>query len=638
MSTIVLSDFNGILPRYGSQSLPDNCATTARNVKLESGEIRAWRKPVAEYQCMQQGVRKIFKMDAAGGATTWCEWTKDTDVCYGPLADNNEFRIYYSEGGVCKKTNYDLCTDGNGPAPRNWYYMGVPYPEGELNAKANRVPNDPDQWAKDHPNDPYEEYSADNTENRAYVYTYVAEFGSITEESAPSDPVEVTCDISGGSVSLSGFVDPPTDHVNITKVRIYRSVTGQTTATYLFVDEIDLVNHKFPESGVSLNTVSFENRTYNDARTAAQLGKDLDSLYFYPPPENLKGLVSMPNGFLAGFVSNQVWFSEPYLPHAWPPTYMLTTDSPIVGLGVYGNTLVVMTTRQPYTISGTHPGSMTQEMQPMMQPCMSKQSIAYDQYGVMYASSYGLVVIAGGQMDVFTRPLVTQDDWLEKLPSTMNAVMYNNKYVLSYRQGTKSNIYIFSRGDQPVLTEYAFTPVTMHVERGTGNLYALKEEDNKIYWLDGDNLNKEPFEWTSKVFANPYATSFSAMKLDASYRNDIDYEGYALQRTEAITFNKWAWDSWDNKQSNAENNGAQMNWYQVNGSEMKPVPDELDVVYVSVTIYADGKAIYTRLFNNVQSVRIPPVKAYKWQVQIVGTIDVRAFAMATSMRELASPK
>ena len=118
----------------------------------------------------------------------------------------------------------------------------------------------------------------------------------------------------------------------------------------------------------------------------------------------------MPNGFLAGFVHNQVWFSEPYLPHAWPTDYMLTTDSPIVGLGVYGSTLVVATTRQPYTISGTSPASMTQEKQPMSQPCVSKRSIAYDQYGVLYASAYGVVALAAGQMDVFTRPIVSQDE------------------------------------------------------------------------------------------------------------------------------------------------------------------------------------------------------------------------------------
>ncbi|MGN1208694.1 MAG: hypothetical protein ACI4SV_00210, partial [Duodenibacillus sp.] len=421
MSTILLNNFTGIFPRMSGTLLPDNAAQEARNVKLQSGEVRPWKRAIKIQKALQEGVTSIFKMEGAGGLSVWCEWVADTDVCYGPVADQEEFRIYYSEGGVCKKTNWEMCSRGTGPAPRNWYYMGTPSPKGKPTLKANRIPNDPDEWENDHPDDPYEEYSAQNTDNRVYVYTYVSEFGSIVEESAPGDPADIVCDTEGGSVEVSGFANPPTDHLNITRIRLYRAVTGSSSTVYMLVDELPLKNHEFPDSGTSLNGVRWKGGVYTDTRRAAQLGKELDSLYFSEPPEGLKGLVSMPNGFLAGFVHNQVWFSEPYLPHAWPSTYMLTTDSPIVGLGVYGNTLVVTTTRQPYTISGTHPSSMAQEKQPMLQPCVNKRSIAYDQYGVLYASSYGLVAIAGGQMDVFTREIITQDEWQNFNPTTMTA-------------------------------------------------------------------------------------------------------------------------------------------------------------------------------------------------------------------------
>ena len=637
MSTVLLTNFTGIFPRMGATALPDNAAQVARNTKLFSGELRAWRKPVPVQRVQKSGVHSIFKMESASGTSLWCEWTEDTDVCYGPVADEEEFRIYYSEGGVCKKTNWELCSEGTGPAPRNWLYMGVPHPKGKPTLKANRIPNDKEEWEEKYPDKPYEEFSADNTDNRVYVYTYVSSFGSVKEESAPSDPAEVVCDTVGGSVEISGFVDPPTDHLNITAIRIYRAVTGASNVIYMLVDELSLRDNKMPETGLSLNGIRWTNYTYTDTRTVAQLGKELDSTMYSEPPEGLRGLVSMPNGFLAGFVSNQIWFSEPYLPHAWPSTYMLTTDSPIVGLGVYGNTLVVATTRQPYTISGTHPASMAQEKQPMIQPCVSKRSIAYDQYGVLYASAYGLVAIAGGQMDVFTTPIITQDEWQTYNPTTFVAAMYNNQYMVGFRRADGNSMLVFSRNDQPALINYDFVPLAMHVERGTGRLFCLNEQDNTIYQMDADALNREAYEWRSKRFVNPYLTSFAAMKLDADYNANSSYEEWQAAREELIKANRTIWEERKGKSLLGELNAVGMNHFEVNGSLMNTVPSLAEFRTVTVTLFADGKEIYSRVFDSVEAVRIPPATGYAWEVRLTGNLDVRSFAMSTSMRELASP-
>lgn len=642
MSTIQLSNFTGILPRTSDTGLPDNAATVATNVKLMSGEVRPWKKPVAVQKTIRRGVVSIFKMDGADGSSLWCEWTKDTDVCYSPLADQDEYRIYYSEDGACKKSNWDLCSDDSNPArdeapPYMWLHMGVPYPEKAPEVTATRVPNDPDKWEQDHPDDPYEEYSADNTDNRAYVYTYVSEFGSLEEESAPSEAAEVVCDTEGGTVHVTGFVDPPTDHYNITKIRLYRAVTGSSSTVYMLVDEMDLVDHKFPESGRSLNGVDWSNSTYDDKRSVVQLGKSLDSLNYTPPPEGLRGLVSMPNGFLAGFIRNEVWFSEPYLPHAWPSDYMLTTDSPIVGLGVYGNTLVVATTRQPYTISGTHPSAMTQEKQPMIQPCVSKRSIAYDQYGVLYASAYGLVAIAGGQMDVFTRPIITQDEWQGFNPSTITAAMYNNLYMAAYRSADKNRMLVFARSDSPALVTYDFTPTAMHVERATGRLFCVNEIDETIYRMDADEINAEVYEWKSKRFVNPYWTSFAAMKLDASYGDNADYGYYLERREEILTFNKNIWETYKDESILGDLHSCMPNTVQVNGDLMEDIPTFPEYRWVTVTLIADGEEVYTRGFDSIQAVRVPAVRAHSWQVKLAGNLQIRTFAMSTSMRELASP-
>lgn len=642
MSTILLNNFDGIYPRISDTGLPDNAGTVATNVKLTSGEIRPWKKPVAVQATIQSGVTSIFKLEGANGGSIWCEWVEDTDVCYSPLADESEYRIYYSQGGVCKKSNYAMASastaEGREAAPPyTWLHMGVPHPTVKLTVTATRVPNDPDKWEEDHPDDPYEEYSADNTDNRVYVYTYVSQFGDLEEESAPSDPTEVVCDTVGGEVHISGFGNPPTDHYNITKIRLYRAVTGSSTTVYMLVDEFNLVNHQFPESGRSLNGVDWENSTYDDTRLVTQLGKSLDSLYYDPPPEGLRGLVSMPNGFLAGFVHNQVWFSEPYLPHAWPSNYMLTTDSPIVGLGVYGNTLVVATTRQPYTISGTHPAAMTQDKQPMIQPCVSKRSIAYDQHGVLYASAYGLVIIAGGQMDIFTRPIITQDEWQDYNPATITAIMYNNLYMAAYRRAQGNGILVFARSDTPALTNYKFTPTAMHVERATGRLYCLQESDSTIYRMDSDPINAEVYEWVSKRFVNPYWTGFSAMKLDAEFNANENYDYYMELREEVLANNAAIWDAYENDSILGDFNSCMPNTVQVNGDLLEDIPTFPEYRTVTVTLIADGEEIYTRSFDSIQAVRIPPVRAHDWQIRLAGNMQIRSFSMATTMAELARP-
>lgn len=638
MSTILLNNFSGIIPKTSPTNLQDNQATNARNVKLQSGEIRPYRRPVAVHKVLQHGVTTIFKLEGVRGASVWLEWQDDTDVCYSPIADNDEFRIYYSEGGVCKKTNYSMAVDGDGAPPNKWLYLGVPYPAGKPTLKAHRIPNDKTKWEQEHPGQEYEEFSADNTSNRAYVYTYVAQFGEVEEESAPSEAASVICDTVGGSVEVSGFANPPTDHVNITKIRLYRTVSGSSSVIYQLVDELPLTDHKFPATGASLYGVQWKNGTYVDTRTAAQLGKELDSLNYTPPPEGLRGLVAMPNGFLAGFVHNQVWFSEPYLPHAWPTDYMLTTDSPIVGLGVYGSTLVVATTRQPYTISGTSPASMTQEKQPMSQPCVSKRSIAYDQYGVLYASAYGVVALAAGQMDVFTRPIVSQDEWKEYNPSTMVGAMYNNQYIVAYRKASETALLVFARGETPELVTIDFSPTAMHIERGSGRLFCLAEADNQIYEIDADPVNKEQYLWQSKRFVNPYMTGFDSMKLDADFGSNIDIVEWEAKRQEIIEYNAQVWEERKGKSLLGELNAVVLNTFDVNGGLLKPNLSKADFRSVTVTLYADGKEVYTKTFTSIQACRVPAWKGYAWQVRISGTVAVRSFSMSTAMSDLASPQ
>ena len=641
MTTVSISGFSGISPRTGPTLLAQNQAQQASNIKLQSGECRPWQNPIKVYTPVQSAIVSIYKLLGPAGATQWLEFTTDTDIVSAPLADTTDYRVYYTSSGFSpRKTNWALATSGvTGAYPRAYYNMGVPTPAAAptLSASGGSAP----------------------TEVRAYVYTYLSTFGSLTEESAPSPAQLVTCNTSGATVTISGWSTAPTTaaNYNITGIRIYRTVTGASTVTYQYVDQISVT----PATGAvvsgstSTGGVVLSGTTYGDTYTVAQLGTAIVSTNYTPPPSALQGLVAMPNGMLAGFTSNQVWFCEPYLPHAWPTAYMQAVDAPIVGLGVYGNTLVVCTTRNPYLMTGTTPSQISVERLPMPQPCISKRSIAFDQYGVLYASPNGLVGIGAGIQDLVTTPLYTRDDWQLLQPSTMQGVVYNNLYIGFYvsQSGTRSSI-VMARNDTPTLVTFDYPANAVFVERSTGYIYAVSNVDNCIYQLDADATSSTTYQWKSKRFIQSHPVNFSALKVTA------DFAALALPSTStavaiydaavfAATLSPLTSNGGDMNgglQSGLITNTdpffnspplpyGTINTYMVNGSALDPTPANSDVHFVAVQVYADSVLVFSTGITSNEPIRMPAnTKAYAWEVLISGTAPCRQFSMATSISEL----
>lgn len=600
MPFIKLEDFSGIVPRTGPTRLDATQAQLANNVKLQSRELRSWALPLLEYVPTTANVQTIYHIDSPSGEKYWLEWATDVDMVPGPVADIDEFRYYYTGDGAPKKTNWDLATNGgtgSRPFPDEWLYMGVPAPTGAPTLVASS--------------------SSGTTETRAYVYTYISEFGDVKEESAPSPAATVTVDTTGANVTVSGFTAPPTTGYNITARRIYRTITGATTVTYSFVAEIPLAT-----------------TSYVDSKTVAELGSELPSLFWTPPPADLKGLVAMPNGILAGFIGNQVWLCEPYYPHAWPESYMLTVDYPIVGLGVYETNLVVCTTRFPYLISGVSPVSMSQQKLPIPQPCVSKRSIASDQYGVLYASPNGLVSLGAGSQDVVTVPLYTRDEWQALDPATMVGAIYNNMYMgFTTINGARTG-FVLSRGDIPPLIHFDFPTRSLFVDRSTSDIYAVNEVDNKVYHLDASEINFTTYEWLSKTFTMPNPMNFGAIKIgaDFSFMNDIDaYIAYvdAIKAENAILFADYT--------GNVEGqlNTGVLNQFALNGCLLLDIPEQGTNRFITVIVYADGEIIWQGDILSPEPLRLPALeKAYNYEIRISGNTPVRFFAMASSIAEL----
>jgi hypothetical protein len=384
---------------------------------------------------------------------------------------------------------------------------------------------------------------------------------------------------------------------------------------------------------VSINpTTGVASGSFVDNISAANLGAALASSYFTPPPDSLQGLIAMPNGILAGFTGNQVWFSEPYLPHAWPAAYMMTVGAPIVGLGVFGQTLVVCTTRNPYLITGSQPGAMSQEKVSLPEPCISKKSIASDQTGVLYASPNGVVSIAPGVQDVVTRALFTRDEWQVYNPISMVGVIYQNMYIAFY-QATQKQALIIMRGDNPPLVTLDVDSQAVFVSRTTSQVFFVSPLDNAIYQLDAHPVNNTYYEWTSKKFVLPEPTNFGASKVQADWSYISDTAAYNALVAAIIASNQALFLSGAPLKSTV--NSVQVNGMQLNGSILQNIPPIAETRAVQATVYANSQLVAQNTYSTQEPYRLPAgSREYIYEVKLTGNAPLRSFAMATTIGEL----
>ena len=341
-------------------------------------------------------------------------------------------------------------------------------------------------------------------ETRAYIYTYVSGWG---EESQPSDPVLIDLYPSSQAASIS-TVAPPSGNYNIATKRIYRTATGSSGTNYYFVDEIPVAQN-----------------VYTDAVVGTDLGETLKSLNWSMPPEDLEGLIALPNGFLAGFVGRDIYFSEAYYLHAWPLEYSQSVDYPIVGMAQFGQNVVVLTTGSPYMLTGVDPSSMTLEKLEFEQACLSAKSICRLGPGVVYASPDGLAYIGPDGMHILTADFFTRKEWQTLNPSSIVAEQHDNRYYAFYDTGTVQAGFILdpkSNGTPFVFTDQYYAGLYNDLRNDA--LYGVRQ--GTISKLEG-GTSVLSYTWRSKQFLLPKPTNFKAAQVIAADYTSLTVKFYA---------------------------------------------------------------------------------------------------------------
>lgn len=354
-------------------------------------------------------------------------------------------------------------------------------------------------------------------EFRAYTYTYVNQFG---EESGYALPA--TADVLEGQKVHLTYATLPDDsgYCPITLIRVYRTASGSAGTNYGFVAEF---------------TPNANNPVFVDEVDGDALGPGSGTSYFEPPPQNLQGVCLMSNGIVAGFVGNELYFMEPYLPYAHNPSYTKPLGSHIVGICPTDDGLYVTTTTYPYLITGVSPDSMVDRRIPSIAAGVSKKSICSIGSSVVYASHDGLVMLRGidASLDLsfsfFTRE-VWRDRYADKLEH-MRLDAHDGNLLAWFDDGTPGFL-IRTEGAATLtrLTDPIYASFTFALKDG---LYVAA--GSALYNFKGD-ANTKAFIWHSKDFILPKPVNFGCVQLIGAGAVTFSvYADGALIHTHAVT-------------------------------------------------------------------------------------------------------
>ena len=559
--------FSGIAPGVSPRLLADQFGQVAENIDFESGRLVATSENSDTYTLQTSTRRSIyFYRD-----TSWLEWEEDgVSVVPGPIPGDILDRLYFTGDDYPRIGTVATLVSGSSGYPVNSYRLGVPAPSGTPTVVKSGTAN------------------ADATANDvSYVYTLVTADGREGPPSSPSAVIELT-DGETATISMPASYNPsgsghnfPTGSSSALK-RIYRSNTGSTNTQFQFLKEIGYTATSWPDNA-----------------DAATLGEVLPSGTWIGPPDDsslypdgpLKGLISLAQGTMAGFTGKRFCLSEPFLPHAWPIQYRITTEEDIVAIASTANGVAALTDGQPYFITGTEPSAMTAVRIDLAQACVNVNSVVDMGSYVLYAGPDGLCGLESASGSVVTAGLISVKQWNDDFnPTTIRAFKHEGTYVAFHASGG----WVYDpRGEENALSTLT---LSSEVRGGYTN-----PKDGELYVIVADKIQK--------------------------------YRGSSTSKTLKFKSKKFVTPA-----------PVSMGWVSVHANEypatVKVYGDGVLIADYTVTksgsTYTQATTVPSGISNGTLRepiMRMPAVVAQEWEVQVEGT-DINEFCLAQSMDEI----
>ena len=559
--------FAGIAPGVAPRLLAEQFGQIAENIDFESGRLVSTKTDIDEFTLANAARRSIYKYEYGSSSSVWLQWAEEVDVVPGPIPGDTTDRLYFT-GDDYPRIGWSSTIVSGASYPANSYRLGVPAPSS---APTVSIAGAVDTTLT--PNDV------------SYVYTYVTADGREGPPSAPATVVEM---VDGQTATIGVPNETFASGNNLgtgSYKRLYRSNTGSTNTQFQFV-----------------KTIAVATESTTDNKDAATLGEVLPSGGWIGPPDDnsslypdgqLKGLIALAQGTMAGFTGKRFCLSEPFLPHAWPIQYRITTEEDIVAIASTSNGVVALTDGQPYFITGTEPSSMTAIRIDLAQACINEHSVVDMGDYVLYAGPDGLCAVQSASGSVVTKGMISVKQWNADFnPTTIRAFMHEGTYVAFHAGGG----WVYDpRGDENSLSTLS---IAADVRGGYRN-----PKDGQLYTIVGNKIKK--------------------------------YQGSTVDKTLTFKSKKFVTPA-----------PVSMGWVSVHANTYP----------ATVKVYGDGVLIahYTLTYaNNVYTqsttvpsgisagglrepiIRMPAVVAQEWEVQVEGT-DINEFCLAQSMDEIRS--
>lgn len=556
-----ISNFGGMIPAVDELLLPEANAVNAVDAWVMTGTLEGIWEPTLLYTAQSANTRRIFRIPLNYytkehlADAFFMEFTdQNTDVLHAPTADDTFDRYYWvSPSQQASYNTHDRILASEPP-----FLLGVPTPETApvitIAANEGLTADATTFGTTGYPTnmwiariDGTIEYDAGDMNAafptagvvgseatviaaRAYLYTWVTTYG---EEGPPSPPTTVTASQDADwRIELTPPLSSDSVNRSLATVNIYRTITGSDgSANYYFVDSVPIGTTEYIDGNADVDIVGHNT---------------LISASWTPPPDDLEGWVMMANGMIVGWRSNEIWFCEPYRPHAWPTAYTLLTQHPIVGMGVVNNTLIILTVSNPYSATGVNPGAVSMTKIDAIEPCLSRQGIVATTNGILYPSPNGLMVANPmyGIVQNTTEKLLTKDEWndnytLEKFNAARFGSMYyafgnvtdgvfqtdsfqNDTFQQQDFSGANDGILISPSDARLALVDLTFDGAIYSVSNDVWTGEVIVQSGLDFYWINQSGQgNRRPYTWRSKKFQINMKDNFECMRVFFTVPPDV---------------------------------------------------------------------------------------------------------------------
>lgn len=373
----------------------------------------------------------------------------------------------------------------------------------------------------------------------------------------------------------------------------------------------------------------YESNTFTDDFDVNGISQILETSDYDPPDPDMKGLITAQNNILVGFKDNELCFSEPGKPWAWPVKYRLVFDSPIVGIAPIAGSIMVLTTSYPHLVSGSTPANMASARVDAPYPCTSKRGIVNVGYGVVFPTYGGLGVFSPSSgIDLVTKLVHDWETWDTALdPSTLTAAFYAGKYFASHAAGA----FIFERDDR-VGGFFVSVPTKFtagYYDSKTNRFFYISDASGSLSEWDAEGQPLQPLEWKSKVIVTKEYMNLGAARVVADYAAPSDEtEAIIAYNLTVPPYNTAVWAA--HVQLGTVNGPPDtlggLNEMLLNGDpltiSLKPITGEYPVTF---RLWANKKLVCDVTVSSSEIFRLPAgYRTDTFEVAVAGSARIRA--------------